>query len=306
VTTLASEPPPAPPDFARPADLASLRAEHDRHVQYVGIDYACVFGFRPLRLDLRLPRSASPENPVPVVVYLHGGGFLFGSRSANPVVEPLWHTLIAEGFAVAAVEYRLSLEARFPAAVHDVKAAVRWLRRFGPELGLRPDRIGVWGESAGGHLATFLGCNDTDPVVNGDIGVTGVSADVQAAVPWFAPTDFASMDAQLPPDAPESHDAEGSPEWHFLGGKVQDNLELARFASPISHASAGAAPMLFLHGTGDRLVPPQQSEMMAAALRAAGAEADYVPVEGADHGFLGADLGPIIARTVKFLRTHLA
>jgi acetyl esterase/lipase len=142
------------------------------------IEVAAPLGFRPLRMDLARPPV---DQPVPVVVYIHGGAFMFGSRLRGAVYEPIQSSLLRRGLAVAAVEYRLSGEAQFPACLHDVKAAVRWLRRFGPELGTRPDAVGAWGESAGAHLAAFLALNSTDPSLNGTLGVPEVSADMFAS-----------------------------------------------------------------------------------------------------------------------------
>src|SRR2546425_1613101 len=119
---------------------------------YSDVEVGITVGFRPVRMDIMIPAAALP---VPVVMFIHGGAFLFGSRRHGPVSQPVWRSLLQRGLAVAAVEYRLSGEARFPACLHDVKAAVRWLRRFGPAIGLRPDAVGSWGESAGAHLAAF-------------------------------------------------------------------------------------------------------------------------------------------------------
>jgi acetyl esterase/lipase len=146
--------------------------------RYADVEYARVMGYRPLRMDLVLPATAS--SPVPVVVWIHGGAWLFGSRLHGAVTEPACRALMDRGIAVALVEYRFSGEARFPACLHDIKAAVRWLRQYGASVGVNGEGIGVWGESAGGHLAAFIAMNGTDERLNGTVGVTGCSSKVAA------------------------------------------------------------------------------------------------------------------------------
>ena len=170
--------------------------------RYADIEYARVFGYRPLRLDLLLPPS--PAGPVPVVVWIHGGAFLFGSRLHGPGTGPATRALLERGIAVALVEYRFSGEALFPACLHDVKAAVRWLRRVGSHLGLDPTAIGAWGESSGGHLAAFLTLNTDDERLEGAVGVTNGSSALTAGVAWCPDTDFLA----LSPDG----DRTGSPD----------------------------------------------------------------------------------------------
>ena len=159
--------------------------------RHAGIEYARVMGFRPLRMDLLLPAAAS--GPVPVVIWIHGGAWLFGSRLYGAVTEPACRSLLERGLAVALVEYRLSGEAHFPACLHDVKAAVRWLRHFGSSVGVDGEAIAVWGESAGGHLAALLATNAADERLDGTLGLTGCSSNVIAAVAWYPPTDFLGM-----------------------------------------------------------------------------------------------------------------
>jgi acetyl esterase/lipase len=139
---------PGPPGpYAAPDEIAPPRPDVSTGgTRYADIEYARVRGFRPLRMDLLLPPA--PSGPVPVVVWIHGGAFLFGSRLHGAVTEPVCRALIERGVAVGLVEYRFSGEALFPACLHDVKASVRWLRRFGERVGVNGEAIGVWGESA--------------------------------------------------------------------------------------------------------------------------------------------------------------
>jgi len=297
-----SEPPEFPPTHETPRDLREPIVDAQGTRTYTDVEFAAVVGYRPLRMDLMIPAS---DGPVPVVVYIHGGAFRFGSRHRNRVGGPVWDSLLSQGIAVAAVEYRLSGEAAFPACVRDVKAAVRWLRAYGAELGLRPDSIGSWGESAGGHLSAFLGLNSTDPELVGAEGVVGVSSDVVAAVCWYPPTDFLRMDEQAPANARMAHDAQDSPESLLVRGALQENRDAATFASPITHVSASAAPMLLMHGADDREVPHPQSITFAAALDEAGASVELELVPGAEHVFDGVDRAPLIARSTAFLAAHL-
>ncbi|MFG1922316.1 alpha/beta hydrolase fold domain-containing protein [Cryptosporangium sp. NPDC048952] len=266
-------------------------------VRVVGsVRYAGVPGFRPLEMDLYLPPEGFGR-PVPAVVFLHGGGWLVGSRNAaGPAFAgasptPFERVALA-GIAVASIDYRLSGEATWPAALHDAKAAVRWLRTRGPEAGLDPTRIAAWGESAGGHLAALLGLTSD---FEGGVGITGVSSAVKTVVCWYAPSDLATVPTD--PDAPDSREA------LFLGAPVSAVPERAAEASPITYAGEHAPPFLLLHGTADRLVPAQQSRRLADALP----NVELELFEDADHMWLGT---PEVAetalnRTIDFLRHHL-
>jgi acetyl esterase/lipase len=263
------------------------------------VEYARVMGYRPLRMDLVLPATTS--GPVPVVVWLHGGAWMFGSRLDGPNTETACRALLQRGVAVALVEFRLSGEARFPACLHDAKAAVRWLRRFGAKVGIDGAAIGVWGESSGGHLAAFIGLNGTDERLEGTVGVTGCSSNVAAAVAWCAPTDFLG----LGPDGTGWPDPT-TPEALLIGGPTRERRQDAAFASPVSHVRPGAAPMLLVHGLQDGLVPPQQSAVLHQALQAVGATSELEQVEGAEHVLFGVDPDPIAERSADFLARHLS
>lgn len=283
----------APPTGERRAD----------RIEYRDAFVAQEQGFRPLLLDLVVP--ADTPGPVPVVLWVHGGGWLNGS----PKVTPDWlagedHVgkALAAGLAVALPAYRLSGEAAFPAPLHDLKSAVRYLRRYASELGIDPDRIGVWGESAGGLLASMLALATDE----GTVGVTDGNSRVQAAVLWYGPSDLATMQAHAHPLATGDHDADDSPESLLIGAPVTRAPEKAAAASPVSHVRADAPPMLLLHGEEDVVVGYRQSVELAEALRAVGAPVELVPVPGGDHLFGGADLGEQVRRSVDFLARTLA
>jgi acetyl esterase/lipase len=271
----------------------------------LGVPYAAIPGIRPLELDLVLPPETG--EPVPVVVFLHGGGWRLGSRhTAGPMYRGASPTpfeqLALAGIAVASVDYRLSGEATFPAQLHDAKAAVRWLRVRSGDLGVDPGRIAAWGESAGGHLAELLGLTGDDAALEGDVGIAGQSSRVSAVVAWYAPSDVAAVaaDTGADPADPSTREAQ------LLGAPAPDVPELAAQASPLTHVRTDAPPFLLLHGAADRFIPSVQSERLYDALVEAGVEAELDLYEDADHMWLGAPEAAqqAVGRTVDVLRRH--
>jgi acetyl esterase/lipase len=266
-----------------------------------GLPYAALPGARPLELDLYLPAA----RPAPVVVFVHGGGWRLGSRhSAGPAYPgtSAFEAVAGAGIAVASVDHRLSGEAVWPAQLHDVKAAVRWLRARAGELGVDPGRVSAWGESAGGHLAALLGLTAGDPDLEGDVGVTGPSSGVAAVAAWYPPTDLPALPGDLgaDPAAPDSREAQ------LLGAPIAAVPERAAQASPVAHVSAAAPPFLLLHGRADRFVPCLQSERLRDALQDAGVPVDLMTYDGADHMWRGSPeaADDALARTIGFLSTR--
>jgi len=257
------------------------RQTADGGLVYDGISYSMPLGYRPVLMDLHRPAA---ESPVPVVVWIHGGGFQSGDRRYLPeTVAPgaIFDALTGAGLAVATIDYRHTAEAHFPAQVDDVNAAIAYLREYAEVLGLDAGRIGVWGESAGAALAA-------------QTALTG--SPVSAVVAWYPPTD---MRTRRPADADTS-------EALLLGGPPTELPELAAEASPVTHVSAAAPPFLLIHGTGDTVVPPSHSERLHELLLKAGADSTYLPVPGAGHIFEGYDDVPgLIAASVDFLARRL-
>jgi len=226
-------------------------------------------GHERQKLDLYLPEKA--DGPLPVIVWVHGGGWQGGSKDRCPAVR-----FVPKGYAVASINYRLSQHAPFPAQIEDCKAAIRWLRAHAREHQLDPDRIGVWGASAGGHLVALLGTASDVKDLEGKLGHNDQSSKVCCVCDWFGPTDFTPL-------IENSTGAAGVVE-KLLGGPVKDNAEKARLASPITHVTSDDAPILIMHGDKDALVPLSQSESFTAALKKAGVEVTFQVLPGAGHG----------------------
>jgi acetyl esterase/lipase len=229
-------------------------------------------------LDLYLPAEVS-DKPWPLVIWIHGGAWLAGSRANPPVVY-----LVDKGIAVASIDYRFSQDAIWPAQIHDCKAAVRFLRANAAKYNLDPDHFGVGGDSAGGHLAAMLGATGDVHELEGDLGNADTSSRVQAVVDWFGPTDFSQIADQSGPNSLLKHDDPHSPESQLLGGPLRDKTKLARTANPINYLDKHTPPFLIMHGDSDRVVPLGQSVILAKALIDAGAEVTMKTIPGADHG----------------------
>ena len=206
-------------------------------------------GHQRQKLDLYLPDKGKH---LPLIIWVHGGAFRAGSKEDGVPLD-----FVAEGYALASINYRLSQHTLFPAQIEDCKAAVRWLRAHADRFDLDPGRFGAWGPSAGGHLAAMLGT--TGHGKEFDVGENLASSSrVQAVVDYFGPTDFLQMDAHRPPDGMK-HDAPDSPESQLVGGPIQQNRDKVARANPITYLRSDAPPFLIVHGELDPLVPHHQS-----------------------------------------------
>jgi acetyl esterase/lipase len=274
----------------------------DGSKRYEGVTYAAPEGYRPLQLDVWVPASATPP---PLVVWIHGGAWLFGDRRYLPeTLRPnqLFEELINAGLAVATIDYRHAREAQFPAQLHDAKAAIRYLRAYADVLGVNTSRIGVWGESAGGHLAALVALTAQRPELEGTLGVLDESSAVDAVVDWYGPADLTTSP---PPDGVVQPPPELLPAPHdiLVGGQDQNAYAAA---SPISYVTPAAPPFLLVHGTEDTIVRYLHSEVLARALTEAGVPVQLVPVEGADHIFNGHDdIDGVVGLSVDYLAEAL-
>ena len=225
-------------------------------------------------LDLWLPEKDT-EKPLPVILYFHGGGFSRGAKredQSEPVIRA-----VNQGYAVADVEYRKSGTEVFPAMLYDAKAAVRFLRAHAEKYHLDPDRIAVWGASAGGWISGMMAVTGGNPAFEDlAMGNSNVSGDVQAVVDWCGPCgDFYRMDSdflETPHLNPtENHSDDSSAESVFLGAPVYRSSALCRMAAPVTYANPDVPPVLIVHGAEDRTVPVAQSRRFAGALKESGA-----------------------------------
>jgi acetyl esterase/lipase len=277
---------------------------------YNGLTYATLGG-TPLRLDLYIPQNA--PQPYPTVVWIHGGAWAGGSRW--PVGSA--GILMQHGFAVASIEYRLTSQAGqygsnpviFPAQIHDVKGAIRWLRANAAQYNLDPTRFGTFGSSAGGHLAALAGTSSGVASLEGNVGGNlAFTSAVQSVADHFGPTDLLNMqlDVTIPPGTVIDHDSPGSPESHLIGfdqpaqgiGVLRANqsnpnppypalIALITSANPITFIDAPPSsdpPFIIVHGTADNVVPLGQSTRLANALADAGVQHGYTQVENGGHG----------------------
>ena len=235
-------------------------------------------GGRTLLLDVLRP-DVPLHPPQPAVIWVHGGGWRGGERGEHP------NRMFAErGFVTVTISYRFSHEAIFPAQIHDVKAAIRFLRASSERWGIDPERIGIWGHSAGGHLAALAAVSGGLPALEGDGGNADESSLVQAAAPMSPPTDFLVdwyEGSGFPP-----HEDGMSAVIDLLDGldlMEPDIRERAELASPVVLASADAAPMLVIHGTRDDLVPVGQARKLVATLLDLGVDASLLEFSEGDH-----------------------
>ena len=235
-------------------------------------------------LDIYLPPQRD-EQAVPLVVWIHGGGWRRGSKRNPPAVDQLLQRQVA----VASIEYRLTDQATFPAQIHDCKAAIRFLRKNAKTLGINPERFAAWGASAGGHLVALVGTSGDVEALEGRLGVTGVSSRVQWVCDWFGPTELEKMNAQAGENGQLDHDAADSPESTLLGGPVQSRIKQARQASPLTYITPDDPPFLIMHGSADRLVPLAQSQALHNGLRAAGVGSRLIVVPDGGHGSWGPE-----------------
>jgi acetyl esterase/lipase len=238
--------------------------------------YQALPGYRPQILDIYVPPTPGSH---PLVMYIHGGGWMGGhTRHSGALADfpRVLASLAAEGFTVASLEYRLSGEARFPAQLQDANAALRFLAAHAAEYRIDPARIGLWGGSAGGHLAALTGvaCRNTslDPAAAND-------PCAKAVVTWYGVYDFGAMNA-----TPDGNKAGAK----LLGCDGPCPADKIASVSPVTYIGARSPAFLLIHGESDKTVPVAQSHLGEAALRKAGVPVEAIYIKGVDHSFIGA------------------
>jgi acetyl esterase/lipase len=258
------------------------------------LTYYALSGFRPLTLDLYLPPSGKRNAAAtrPLVIYIHGGGWVGGhSRNSGAFVDfpGVLASLAARGYVVSSLNYRLSSEAPFPAAIQDVKAAIRWLRAHADEYGIDRTRVMVWGGSAGGQLAglatTSCGIAALDPALATDSPSKAESDCVQGAVLWYSVLDF---DTLIQAQTRNVTGPVVNPTSRYLGCELtQCAAETVRLASAFSQINANTPPILLIHGADDQVVPPAQSQAFYDKLKATTGKSELLMIPDVDHSFIG-------------------
>jgi acetyl esterase/lipase len=247
-------------------------------------------GGRGHLLDLHLPGTATAGR-LPLIIWTGGSGWMAdnGKDSAGPIAA----AFNPRGYAVAGVSIRSSSQAKFPAQLHDIKAAIRWLRAHAGEHRLDPRRFAIMGDSSGGWTTAMAALTGDEPALAGTVGVTRGSSAVQAAVAFYPPVDFLQMDEQMLPGAclsfnalfglADCHNDPASPESSLVGYPIQTRPRAVRTTNPVTHIGRADPPIMILHGQDDRLVPHPQSVLLYNALRAHGKEATLFSIPGAGH-----------------------
>jgi acetyl esterase/lipase len=234
------------------------------------------------KLDLYLP--ASVAGPMPLVIWTGGSAWMAdtGKALAGGVADKL----NPAGYAVAGVSIRSSSQLKFPGQLHDIKAAIRFLRANAAKYRLDANHIAIVGDSSGGWTASMAAVTGDAPDMEGTVGTTGVSSAVQAAVAFYPPTNFVAMDAYAlrKCEAPRCHDSVQSPESQLLGCAIQSCPEKVRAASPLTYITAADPPIMILHGDSDQLVPHNQGEQFYMALNKACNDAIFISLPKAPHG----------------------
>jgi len=237
-------------------------------------------------LDLAIPKEPAPEKTGrPIVVWIHGGGWKNGDKGSGHRPDRLRALVQTGRYAGATIAYRLSGEARWPAQIHDCKAAIRWLRGNAKKYGIDPKRIAVWGSSAGGHLVSMLGSSGGKEELEGKLGKhLDQSSRVSAVINYYGPSALLKMD-----DYPSKivHNDPHSPESQLIGNPIQKSKKKALQASPLHFVSADDAPHIHFHGTDDQLVPFNQSEIYHKALKKAGVQSALITSKGGGHNMPG-------------------
>ena len=287
----ADEKKPAPPASAppKPNQNSNIEIIHDVEIGKGGDSI--------LHAEIARPKTPS-EKPMPAVIWIHGGGWSGGSHKGNPAAA-----LASKGYFTASIEYRLSGGAKWPAQIEDCKLAVRWLRANAAKYNINPDRIGVWGSSAGGHLVACLGTMGGEAQFEGHGGYEGVSSRVQAVCDFCGPADFNEGSSGIQ-GATSERDAPGP--LGLFGAPFKVKPEAWKQGSPVNYVKADAPPFLIVHGDADKTVPHAQSEHLKAALKKAGVSVELLTVKGGGHNMSAAPGEPTAEPNAKSIAETVA
>jgi acetyl esterase/lipase len=289
-----------------PPPLGDLFLDHSKITRkYLDVAYAAKS--QSEKLDIYLPEKGT--GPFPAIIFMHGGGFSFGDKAENQV-KPFMAGL-EKGYAVVSLNYRMSGEAIFPAAVQDVKAAIRFLRANAAKYKLDGGRFVVTGGSAGANLVCLI-CTTGGTSVFDDAGLgnAGVSSAVQGGVSWYAPVDFGKLDEQLNQNGfgPGTHGDARSFESVYLGGQLSKlPSDKVQAANPITYVTANVPPMFIQAGRNDHQVPWQQSALLAEKIKqiAGPDKGRFEILEQADHGDPLFETGENMAKVFEFIDAAL-
>ncbi|MCR9199232.1 MAG: alpha/beta hydrolase [Planctomycetaceae bacterium] len=259
---------PLPPPACAQSDKSDLSPRIIRDLEYARTNDVS------LQLDLYLPKGS---RPAPVVVWVHGGAWRAGSKDSVPVKDLLQH-----GFAIASVDYRLSPVAKFPAQVHDIKAAIRYLRGTAEDHGIDSHHISIAGASAGGHLAALVGVTNGHAALEGRLGsFLESSSDVEKVVSFYGASNLESILGQSTPHGLRVREPALN---LLLGEDGQERKRLANLASPVSHVDAHDPPLLLIHGDQDPQMPINQSHELHGKYKQRGLPVQFDVVHGGAHG----------------------
>lgn len=286
--------------------LPFVTKEHEANVQsgiriVKDLSYVADSTNKEQRLDIMIPKTQSTK-PLPLIVYIHGGGWKEGDKSLCPALD-----LCSCGFVVASINYRLTPAATFPAQIEDCKAAVRWLKENAAEYQINPNRVGVWGVSAGGHLAALIGVTNgtgkfecisptKDATATAKDGAAptkegppstqpvnpAVNSSVQAVADWCGPADLVTGVQQC--ESPR-YARYGSSQYIYalLGGDLSSKMEVAVEASPTTYVSKDDPPFQIVHSLDDVIVPFAQSQELFDKLTEADVPVKFLKIEGGEH-----------------------
>ena len=287
---------PAAPTAASPVKLPP-GVKMERDISYVPN------GDAAQKLDLYLPEKPA-ERPLPLIVHIHGGGWMGGNKFPCPVVG-----MVAKGYAVASVEYRFSQKAKFPAQIQDCQAAIRWLRANNKQHNIDPERLGAVGGSAGGHLSALVGTAGGKNAFAPIGGNEDQSDRVQAVCDIFGPANFTTVMQQADDDKNVRNifkfNSPSDPYSQLIGVSLEGNKEKTDAVSPVNYVSKDTPPILILHGTHDALVPLAQSEEFADALKEKGVPVWLQKLPGSGHGGGGFAKPAIVNLMQNFFDKHL-